>query len=98
MNNLHSTLKTILVIKQLINTILIDDIELIEADENINDDAIFEQGSGEEEEAVTVIEKVDEEPTGNITPNEVRIFERMMFQMTSNTSLSPTQYEITQNL
>ena len=45
--------------------------ELIEADENINNDAraIFEQGSGEEEEAVTVLEEVDEEPTGNITPN-----------------------------
>ena len=57
MNNLHSTLKTILVINQLINTILIDDMELIEADENINNDAraIFEQGSGAEEEAVILL-------------------------------------------
>ena len=34
----------------------------------------------------------------NITPNEIRILERIGFQMKSNTSLSPTQYEITQNL
>ena len=34
----------------------------------------------------------------NITPNEVRILEHIEFEMTSNTSLSPTQYEITQNL
>ena len=34
----------------------------------------------------------------NFTPNEVRTLERIEFQTTSNTSLSPTQYEITQNL